>query len=449
MRSFRLDVGVMVLAALLGGACDSGGEGEEEQPRFPGGTDPLPPLTDDVALPIVFVHGFAGSAAQYQSQQMRFVANGYSADRIYAYDHDGQGVDFPGYVAGTDEIVDRAMADHGVTQVYLVGHSRGTSVSSQYLGDAGRAAKIAKYISLDGSGCAAAMTAGVPCIEPNQAMLPGEAHVEVATSAPSFAMQYEFLIGEAPEVTEIVAQAAPVVIGGRAVNFPQNTGRDGATLDVWEIDTDTAARLSETPVATFVLGPSGDWGPVTVAPDKHYELSLSSDDSTTQQHFYPQPFLRSTNFVRLLSGEPDAPTRMNTNTGPDHAAVIAMRMREWKPSDVLEITTTSGSHGDQAMVDAITSDTGSDDGFASIAIHIHDDAATPGESSLDLLPYFPEQPFQTGVDVFMPAALPTDGTITARNLPRGDTTRPQVLRARNWPSSDHIITLMFSDFAQD
>jgi hypothetical protein len=116
---------------------------------------------------------------------------------------------------------------------------------------------------------------------------------------------------------------------------------------------------------------------------------------------------------------------------------------------VLEISTTSESHGDQAMVDAITSDTGSAEGFASIAIHIHDDAATPGDSSLELLPYFPEQPFQTGVDVYMPAASPTDGTITARSLPRGDTSRPQVIRARNWPSSVHIITLMFSDFAQD
>ena len=28
-------------------------------------------------LPIVFVHGGAGSAAQYRSQQMRFAANGY------------------------------------------------------------------------------------------------------------------------------------------------------------------------------------------------------------------------------------------------------------------------------------------------------------------------------------------------------------------------------------
>ena len=48
----------------------------------PEGTDPLPALPDEVALPIVFVHGFAGSAQQYESQAMRFVANGYPQERI-------------------------------------------------------------------------------------------------------------------------------------------------------------------------------------------------------------------------------------------------------------------------------------------------------------------------------------------------------------------------------
>ena len=93
------------------------------------GVDPLPPLPDDVALPIVFVHGFAGSAQQYESQAMRFVANGYPQDRILAYDHDGAGIDIAGYADGLAEVVDEALAGFGVDQVYLVGHSRGTFVS--------------------------------------------------------------------------------------------------------------------------------------------------------------------------------------------------------------------------------------------------------------------------------------------------------------------------------
>ena len=143
------------------------------------GVDPLPALPDDVALPIVFVHGFAGSAQQYETQAMRFVANGYPQDRIVAYDHDGAGFDIAGYAAGVDEVVDAALTEFDVDQVYLVGHSRGTMVSSAYLGDPARAAKVAKYVAIDGAPCPEV----VPCIAPNQAAFPGQAQVEVATSA--------------------------------------------------------------------------------------------------------------------------------------------------------------------------------------------------------------------------------------------------------------------------
>ena len=38
--------------------------------------------------PIVFVHGFAGSAAQFESQAMRFTSNGYPQEWIGAIDYD-------------------------------------------------------------------------------------------------------------------------------------------------------------------------------------------------------------------------------------------------------------------------------------------------------------------------------------------------------------------------
>ena len=84
-----------------------------------------------------------------------------------------------------------------------------------------------------------------------------------------------------------------------------------------------------------------------------------------------------------------------------------------------------------------------------IGIHVHDAAASPGDSTLDLLPFFPTQAFQTGVDVFMPAAEPTDGTISFANAPRGDTTRLQTINIPNWRSSEHRATVTFNDFVQD
>ena len=84
-----------------------------------------------------------------------------------------------------------------------------------------------------------------------------------------------------------------------------------------------------------------------------------------------------------------------------------------------------------------------------IGIHVHDAAASPGDSTLDLLPFFPTQAFQTGVDVFMPAAEPADGTVSFVNAPRGDTSRLQTINTPNWRSSENRVTVTFNDFVQD
>jgi pimeloyl-ACP methyl ester carboxylesterase len=433
-----------------GGARDA----SREEPNKPstsmsineGGTDDLPPLPDDIALPIVFIHGFSGSAQQFTSQAMRFVANGYPFERLRAYEHDGAGTAIADFVTGADAVIDEVRAKYKTDKVYLIGHSRGTSVSSMYLSDPARAEKVAKYISEDGAGCASIT---VPCIAPAQTTntragqthpIEDQRHVEVATSKESFAIEFEFLFDKKPRVVDIVKQKKPVQISGRAVDSPANTGREGALLDVYEVAADTGLRVKDEPLAHAEIPASGDWGPVTVDPDKYYELVLSYKDSPGQHHFYEQPFLRSSQFVRLRSGPPDSPSRMHTNTGDHHAALIIQRMREWRPDDVLEISTKSKS-GDQEPKNVI-----SDASNNRIAIFIHDDAATPGESSLELLPWFPEQAFQTGVDVFMPANDKPDGTITIRNLPRGDESKPQVINVPNWASTNHTISVLLSDF---
>jgi len=423
---------------------------EPTVPPYEEGTDALAALPKDVTLPIVFVHGFAGSAQQFQSQAMRYVMNGFPADRLFAYEHDGAGTATTDFVTGVDTVVDQALAKFSTDKVYLIGHSRGTSVSTMYLSDPARAAKVAKYISLDGAGCG---DISVPCVAPAQTTnmrgtqtdpIPNQKHVEVATSKESFAIQFKFLFGSDAKVIDIVPQRDPVVISGRAVNFPANTGREGVTLEFWEVDGATGKRVGEAPKATFTLNANGDWGPITVDPTKHYEQVLISKDTPNQHHFYSQPFIRSTQFVRLLSGPPDSDSRVHTNTGADHAAVVMMRMREWTTEDKVDVSTASTS-GDQAAKNVITAEITNNP----ISLFLQDDAATPAESSLALLPWFPMQPFQSGVDIFMPANETPDGTITVTNTPRGATDKPQTLNVANWASSKHTITVMFSDYPQD
>jgi hypothetical protein len=320
-------------------------------------------------------------------------------------------------------------------------------VSTAYLEDPARAAKVAKYVAIDGRPCPET----VECLAPTQETNPGQAHVEVATSEESFAAQYEFLVGDAPEVVEIVPQREAVEITGRAVNFPANTGRADTTLDIWEVEPATGHRVDEEPHASFELGPDGAFGPVEIESGAHYEYVLSAEDTEVQHHLYLQPYVRSSHLVRLLSSQPDGDTRSNTNLGEGHSALIAIRMREWyavddpdldgDQRDILQV----GVVGDSDPVDVLQEYVGN----GAIAVHIHDDAATPGETTLLPLPYFADQPFQSGVDLFLPASDGGDGTIAVTNVPRGDTGRAQTINVPNWPSSTHAISVVFTDYPVD
>lgn len=414
----------------------------------PNGTDPLAPLSDEVARPLVFVHGFAGSAQQYESQAMRFVANGYPIERIIDYDHDGAGMDIEGYAAGLGEVVDDALKNFDTDLVYLVGHSRGTRVVSEYLANPDNVAKVAKYIAIDGFGCVDV----VPCLEPTQAMFRGQGHVEVASSPESFIAQYEFLIGETPDVVDIVAQKEPVEISGRAVEFPANTGREGVTLNIWSLDADTGHRSDDQPHATFELGPDGSFGPVQLITGGAYEYELTLPDSDSVHHLYMQPYLRSSRFVRLLSSDPDGPIRQMTNSSPDHTSLILMRMKEWYGTAPSPESPAAGIDGDldEVMIAAAGVDPVNiitpEIGRGAIGLHLHDDVLTPAETTLAPLENFAGQPFQGGVDIYLPATADGSETISIINYVRGNRDNPQQINVPNWPSDKHPISVVFFDY---
>jgi len=315
-------------------------------------------------------------------------------------------------------MIDRVREELRAEQVYLVGHSRGTAVVNEYLARPRRAAKVAKAILLDGIDCRGQP---MPCLALKLADFPGQGHVEVATSQESFRAQYEFLLGKPPDVVEILPQQDPVKIAGRAVEFPSNAGMAGATLQIWEVDPQSGARIGAKPHATFEIGEDGGWGPVVVDPEAHYEMALSGPVEMTE-HIYMQPFIRSDSLVRLPSGRPDSPMVKNANTGDGHAALIVLRMREWTRKDVLQVEVDRPGASLPA-IDVIPDWLNA----KTISMSLHDAADSPGDSTLRQLPWFRTQLFQAGIDVFMPAARPPDGTIRVTSLPRGNADAPQVL----------------------
>ena len=247
-RALAAAVGVLALATLLGASTPAAAQ----EPGL---------------LPIVFVHGSAGSGAQYETQSRRFDSNGYPAAYVRAFEYDSSFATntFAQVTERLDAFVDALRTEFGVGQVNLVGHSLGTFVSNTYLGNAARAAKIARYVGIDGSSNATCGVASdtLDCmgiwqgtnttgnVGGNNVRLSPQTHVQVATSAESFAAQYGFFTGEQPTTTLVLPEPpGQVEISGRAVEFPQNLGAAGAMVEIWEIDPGTGARKDATPDAT-------------------------------------------------------------------------------------------------------------------------------------------------------------------------------------------------------
>jgi pimeloyl-ACP methyl ester carboxylesterase len=100
-------------------------------------------------LPIVYVHGGAGSGAQYQSQAMRFASNNYpnvvrAIDRVSSSSATLNPM--------LDAFFDAVMAETGDTQIYVVAHSLGTALMVNYLNSSpARTARVGKYVNIDGT----------------------------------------------------------------------------------------------------------------------------------------------------------------------------------------------------------------------------------------------------------------------------------------------------------
>src|SRR5436190_13525403 len=217
--------------------------------------------------PILFVHGIEGSGAQFESQKMRFMSNGYPNRWIDEVDYNSTRA--VGDKSEVDQQIDDAIAAlkrrTGKSKVDVVAHSLGTSVMYDYLTNgataAQRRANVAHYINVDGQN----QNPGVPTLAvwagrgtPGRNMdgaqnvtIPDQTHVQTCTSAESFIVYYRFHSGVLPG-HDIVPQSGPIKVAGKALNFPQNTGLLGATVQVWPLDAN-GVRTTGVPAAAIAI----------------------------------------------------------------------------------------------------------------------------------------------------------------------------------------------------
>jgi pimeloyl-ACP methyl ester carboxylesterase len=406
--------------------------------------------------PVIFIHGGSGSAAQFESQGMRFTSNGYPHRYITALEYDSSsiGAILPEVHARLDALIAQLQAETGREQVDLLGHSLGTFVAQTYLASPARAANVAHYVNIDGAS-APAPPGGVPTLAlwagaappigeivgAINVTVPDQEHVQVASSAESFFEMYHFFQGVAPATTDIVPEPpGQVSIEGRVSFFPENAGLAGATLEIWEVDGATGFREGKGPVATRLIDETGNWGPIDeVKGGRHYEFAVLRDGEVDINYFY-EPFLRSDHLVRLNVGVGLAPF---IDSSDNHAAVTVLRNKEFcgdlgAGSDVLTIDGTDVINLTTAPCVTV--------GGSAVAFFAFDDNSD-GVSNVNSVPFpFAFLAFLSATDLFIPTAPP--GAVSVVTVPRGDTSATRTVNVPNLPSTEARIVIQLNDFEQ-
>lgn len=416
--------------------------------------------------PVLFIHGGAGSASQFESQAQRFRANGYPRSYLAVYEYDtstGVSLTDPQEAgvrnARINDIIDELLLVSGATQVNLMGHSMGTGVSMVYLGQPDNAARVAHYVSIDG-GAPEAPPGGVPTMalwgQYVTQEIGGDAinvypseddpvgHIEVATSADSFARMYRFFNNDqAPATLSIPdAEGEFVWLAGRVNLFPQNIGAEGTTLEIREIDPNTASRLADTPDHVQAIDASGAWGPVRLTKGASYEFALLREGSGNDQYFYREPYTQDSYFLRFNTSLPGAGVGSFLARSANHTNLsISRDMELWGDQQTNDNLTVNGTP-------VVTPITGAlENRLSNLFLH---DRNSDGVSTLPGPdPLFHALPFMSGLDLHIPAASPPSQPISIELESRrgGEVRRVTV---PNWPSSQvRSIGVHFRDYVQE
>jgi pimeloyl-ACP methyl ester carboxylesterase len=464
---------LMVLAmALAFTACghSSDNPGSSDNPIEP----VAPTQIEDGVRPVVFVHGGAGSASQFESQAQRFLANGYPLSYLGVYEYNTRlnpDDQIAANDAGINAVIDRLLEQNDADRVDLIGHSMGTQVSQNFLSTPANAARVAHYVNVDGRpaeaqpgdvrtlalwGMASADQEIVGAVNDHNAE---QSHIQVCTSAESFVKMYSFFTGEAPETSAIPPSTADQVqIAGRANIFPENIGAAGRTLKIYAVDPATGFRIApETPVAELAIGADGAWGPVAVDKGVPHEFALEHDTVENSDHlFFREPFLADDYFIRLNTSEPGSGVGNYLIRSANHTNLAIGRDKEmWGDqaagNDILtvdgeNVLTPEAAAQDHRLSMLFLFDAGPEELDTG-----RPDPAYDGVTNLSAPnTFFHSLPFISGLDLFIPAAAPADRTIAIVLTPRGGDGATQTIRVPNW-SSDVIrsISVQFRDFVQE
>ena len=400
--------------------------------------------------PVLIVHGFESAGSNFASQAMRFESNGYPHGWVEEIDYDSTAA-----VANHEEVdkqIDEAITAlkqrTGKSQVDLIGHSEGTSVSYSYLTEgekaAERKANVAAYVNMDGQ----AKNPGVRTLAlwagrgaPGRSMegatnvtIPNQTHVQSSTSPESFVQVYKFFRNRLPK-HDIVAQKR-IQLAGKALEFPQNSGLAGDTVEIWPLDSN-GARTTTTPLASFLItDPStggGAWGPVAAKSGERYEFALVKPGKTL--HIYMEPFPRSDYAIRLLGSQP---LENYTGKQPKSSGAVMIRYKEYWGNEP--------GQNDELLIDGLNICTPALCPVSKLVnAYFAFNWEGKEETTLNPDPVTGALPFIQGAQVYIPASSPPNAIVKYQLNSRGGGGL-RTLNIPNWEGTTDQVTIYWDDF---
>jgi hypothetical protein len=407
--------------------------------------------------PVLFVHGVESAGSNFASQEMRFESNGYPHGWVEALDYNSLAAAAENYNGEVEEQIEKAITAlqqrTGKSQVVVIGHSEGTKVMYHYLAESANAAAhratVAAYVNIDGQEANPGVRTLAIWAERSgptgpegrhmegaeNVTMPDMTHVQSATSAQTFLQIFKFLRNKSPR-HDIVPQKS-IQLAGKAIEFPQNTGLAGDTVEVWPVNFD-GERTTKTPIASFPITDGseagGEWGPLAAKAGQRYEFALVKPDAKTL-HVYMEPFVRSDYDIRLLGS---LPIEEETGKFPGSSGAVMIRYEEYWGNEP--------GQDDELLVNGLNVCTPSLCPWEKkVNAFFAFNWEGKEESTLNEEPALSKLPFVQAAQVFIPAHEPANAIVSYQLQSRlGGGLR--TLNVPNWEGVTNQVQIFWNDF---
>ncbi|MER6674095.1 alpha/beta fold hydrolase [Streptomyces sp. NPDC000983] len=177
----RLTGAVAAVTAALALFSSAGSAGAADRASAPAASVASDASALSTSTPVVFVHGYTGSASNWTSAMSVFRLNGWSGSNLFAYEYNSYGNNITN-AQGLATFVNNVKARTGASKVAIVNHSMGGLVSQYYLKVLGGNTSVSHLASIAGANHGTTFAGACLIYTTCQQMYPGSSFIAQITS---------------------------------------------------------------------------------------------------------------------------------------------------------------------------------------------------------------------------------------------------------------------------